>query len=113
MAGQGDDLQALEPEAGGTGDGAGGVAADDVVAGGILVHQREEGVLYARALLVDGVVERVDKVGDGINDFLLVQAAGGLHVEVGEFLAMVGKPLELYTLWMGKEEQIDGLVDGL
>ena len=56
---QGDDFQAAEPATGRGGVDALSLAADDVVAGRVVVHEYCEGRLDARALLVDGIVKRI------------------------------------------------------
>lgn len=53
---QGDDLQATKPAAWRRRGDALRLAANDVVAGRIVVHEGCEGRLDARALLVDGIV---------------------------------------------------------
>ena len=113
MPRQGDDLQALVPDAGGAGDMFLGVAADDVVVSGILVHHAEEHLLDARAFLVDGVVKGIHQVVDTLDDLLLVHHAGRLHVVFCQLLATFGQALELDALRMGEEQQIDGLMHGL
>ena len=80
LAGQGDDLEALEPYARGAGHMLCGVSADDVVAGAVFVHEFREHLLDARAFLVDGVVERVGEVVHGVQNLVLVHDFGGGHV---------------------------------
>ena len=90
-----------------------GVAADDVVTGGIFVHQREERVFDARTFLVDGVVERIHQMFDALLDFLFVHAQCRFQVVAEQFVSIVRQPLELDALGMRQKQQIDGFVDGL
>ena len=68
VAREGDDFQAFVPDAGRADDVFLGVAADDVIAGSVLVHHFEEHLLDARTLLVDGVVERIHEMVHALND---------------------------------------------
>ena len=53
------------------------MAAHYIVVGSVLVHHAQEDALYARALLIDGVVKRIDKHVDALLNNAFVHQAGG------------------------------------
>ena len=110
---QGDDLQALIPDAGGTCDVALGVAANDVVARGIFVHHVEENLLDTRAFLIDGIVERIHEMIHALDDLFLVHQFRSGHIITRQFRSIIRESLELDALRMRPEEQIDGLMHRL
>ena len=90
-----------------------GVTTDDVVAGHVLIHHLQEDFLDARALFVDGIVQRIYQVVNAFDNFLFVHHLCCGHVVTGQLLPIVGQLLELDALWMCQEQQIDGFVHGL
>ena len=59
---QGDDLQALVPDAVWAEYVFLCVTADNIVAGSVLIHHIEENFLDARALFIDDIIQRINQV---------------------------------------------------
>ena len=89
------------------------MAADDIIAGGVFIHQREEGPFDSRTLLVDGVVGRVSQPVNGLDNLGIVHSVGSFLIQIQQFRSVIGETLELYALLMAKEQQVDSLMDGI
>lgn len=103
---QSDDLLSVKPDAGCPGNLADRVLGDNVIPQLVFVHALGKGSLDAGALLVYGVVERIDKSADGIADGVITHTIGDLTIKVGEFFAIVCKALEVDTFLMIQEKKI-------
>ena len=90
---------------------AGGVAADDIVTGGIFVHEGREGGLDARTFLIDGVVERVGKAVNGFLHSLHLHIGGKTTVKREQFATIGSEVLEFDAFRMVKKQKIHSLVD--
>ena len=87
------------------------MATDDVVAGGIFVHEGREGGLDARTFLIDGVVEWVGKAVNGFLHSLHLHIGGKAMVKREQFAAIGSEVLEFDAFRMVKEQKIHSLVD--
>ena len=87
------------------------MAADDVVAGGIFVHEGREGGLDARTFLIDGVVEWVGKAVNGFLHSLHLHIGGKATVEREQFATIGSEVLEFDAFRMVKKQKIHSLVD--
>ena len=90
-----------------------GMARDDIVAGGILVHDIKECPLYARAFLVDGIVQGIGQMLDALLYLRQVHHPRRLAIPLPQLILIVGKILELDSLWMVEKQEINRLVHWL
>ena len=87
------------------------MAADDIIAGRIFVHQREECPFDSGTLFVNGIVGRVCQPVDGLDNLGIVHPVGRLLIQIQQFRAVVGETLELNALLMAKKQHVDSLMD--
>ena len=86
------------------------MAADDIIAGSVLVHHIEEHFLDARALLIDGIIKRINQVVHTLYDLIDVEPLGSRFIITYQFGAMIHQVLKLDAFWMSQKKQIYRLV---
>ena len=76
------------------------MAADDVIARRVFIHQFKKHLLDARTLLVDGIVEGIHQMIHTLDDFLLIHQLRRRHIITCQFFTIICQMLELDTLGM-------------
>ena len=89
------------------------MAADNVVAGRVLVHHLKEYLLDTRALFIDGIVKRIDQMIHALQDLFLVHHLRRSHIITCQFCTIIRQPFELDALRMRDEQQIHRLMHRL